>query len=57
MTLVEATERIMLQDDLEAADVIAQCLVQDGVDLRASAALQRVEKNRHRRQISFRRWA
>ncbi|MQG28432.1 MAG: hypothetical protein FI723_08575 [SAR202 cluster bacterium] len=44
MTLVEAAERIMLQDELEAADVIAQRLVQDGVDLRTSAALQRVEK-------------
>jgi len=44
VTLVGAAERIMLQDEPEAADVIAQRLVQDGVDLRTSAALQRVEK-------------
>ena len=44
VTLVEAAGRVMLQDEPEAADVIAQRLIQDGVDLRTGAALERVEK-------------
>ncbi|MCH7737002.1 MAG: mercuric reductase [Chloroflexi bacterium] len=44
VTLVEGAERIMLQDEPEAADMLAKKLVQDGVDLRTDAALQRVEK-------------
>lgn len=44
VTLVEGADRIMLQDELEAAEVVAQRLVQDGVDLRTNAPLQRVEK-------------
>ena len=44
VTLVEGADRIMLQDEPEAAEVIAKRLIQDGVDLRTNAALQRVEK-------------
>lgn len=44
VTLVEGATRIMLQDEPEAADVVAQRLTDDGVDLRTGAALERVEK-------------
>ncbi|MCH8988426.1 MAG: FAD-dependent oxidoreductase [Chloroflexi bacterium] len=44
VTLLEAAGRIMLQDEPEAADVVAQRLTEDGVDLRVDAALERVEK-------------
>jgi pyruvate/2-oxoglutarate dehydrogenase complex dihydrolipoamide dehydrogenase (E3) component len=45
VTLVEGADRIMLQDDPEASEVVAERLKQDGVDLRVNAAVQRVEKN------------
>ena len=44
VSLVEGAYRIMLQDEPEAAEVVAQKLVQDGVDLRTNAPLQQVEK-------------
>jgi len=44
VTLLEGAPRIMLQDEPEAAEVITQRLVQDGVDVRTNAAVQRVEK-------------
>jgi len=44
VTLIEGAERIMLQDEPEAAETVAQRLTQDGVNLRTNAALQRVEK-------------
>ncbi|MEE8466012.1 MAG: FAD-dependent oxidoreductase, partial [Dehalococcoidia bacterium] len=44
VTLVEAADRIMLQDEPEAAEVIARRLTDEGVDLRVSAAVERVEK-------------
>ena len=44
VTLVEGAGRIMLQDEPEAAEVVAQRLTADGVDLRTGAALERVEK-------------
>ena len=44
MTLVEGAGRIMLQDEPEAADVVAQRLSEDGVDLRIGAAVERVGK-------------
>jgi pyruvate/2-oxoglutarate dehydrogenase complex dihydrolipoamide dehydrogenase (E3) component len=44
VTLVEGADRIMLQDEPEAAEVVAQKLVQEGVDLKTNAPLQRVEK-------------
>ena len=44
VTLVEGADRIMLQDEPEAAEVIAKRLIQDGVDLRTNAALQRVDR-------------
>lgn len=44
VTLLEGAPRIMLQDEPEAAEVIAQRLVQDGVDLRTNFTVQRVEK-------------
>ena len=43
VTLVEGAERIMLQDEPEAAEMIAQRLKKEGVDLRTNAPLQRVE--------------
>ena len=43
VTLVEGAERIMLQDEPEVAEMIAQRLKEDGVDLRTNAPLQRVE--------------
>ena len=44
VTLIEGAPRIMLQDEPEAADVITQRLIRDGVDLRVGAAVERVEK-------------
>ena len=44
VTLIEAAERIMLQDEPEAAEIVAQRLKEDGVDLRTNSALQRAEK-------------
>ena len=44
VTLVEAAGRIMLQDEPEASEIVAQRLMQDEVDVRTDAALERVEK-------------
>jgi len=44
VTLVEGADRIVLQDEPEAAEVVAQKLVQEGVGLKTNAPLQRVEK-------------
>jgi pyruvate/2-oxoglutarate dehydrogenase complex dihydrolipoamide dehydrogenase (E3) component len=44
VTLVEGADRIMLQDEPEASEVVAERLKQDGVDLRVNAAVQRAEK-------------
>ena len=44
VTLVEGASRIMLQDEPEAADVLAQRLTADGVDLKVGAALEQVKK-------------
>ena len=44
VVLLEGAPRIMLQDEPEAAEAIAQSLTDDGIDLRISAAVQRVEK-------------
>jgi len=43
----------MLQDEPEAAGVIAQRLVQDGVDVRTNAAVQRVVKTSNGVWLSF----
>ena len=42
VTLLEAGPRVLLQDEPEAGDLIARCLVQDGVDLRLGSSAQRV---------------
>ena len=42
VTLVEAAPRILLNDEPEAADLLSQHLVNDGVDLRLNAAVHRV---------------
>jgi pyruvate/2-oxoglutarate dehydrogenase complex dihydrolipoamide dehydrogenase (E3) component len=42
VTLLEAAPRILLQDDPEAADLVAQRLTEDGVDLRLGSAVQQV---------------
>lgn len=44
VTLVEAAGRILLQDEPEAAETLAQRLTEDGVDIRTAAAVDRVEK-------------
>ena len=44
VTLVEAAGRIMLQDEPEASEVVAQRLMEEGVNLRTGAAVERVEK-------------
>ena len=44
VTLVEGADRIMLQDEPEAADAVARQLAEDGVTLKIGAALERVEK-------------
>ncbi|MDA1127606.1 MAG: FAD-dependent oxidoreductase [Chloroflexi bacterium] len=44
VTLVEGADRIMLQDEPEAADLVAKRLAEDGVDLRVGDTVQRVEK-------------
>ena len=45
VTLLEGADRIMLQDEPEAAEVLAQRLTEDGVDLRTGTAVERVGKN------------
>ena len=42
VTLLEAAPRILLHDEPEAADLLSQHLVGEGVDLRVNAAVQRV---------------
>ena len=42
VTLVEAAPRILLNDEPEAADLLSQHLIQDGVDLRLNAPVRRV---------------
>ena len=42
VTLLEGAERVLLQDEPEAADLVSNQLVRDGVDLRLSAMVQRV---------------
>lgn len=42
VTLLEAGSRILLQDEPEASDLIASCLISDGVELRLGAMVQRV---------------
>ncbi len=44
VTLVEGADRIMLQDEPEASETLANRLKQDGVNLLTDAAVQRVEK-------------
>ena len=45
VTLLEAGPRIMPQDEPEASDLIASCLIADGVELRLDAMVQRVWQN------------
>ena len=45
VTLLEAGPRILPQDEPEASDLIASCLITDGVDLRLGATVQRVWQN------------
>lgn len=45
VTLLEAAPRIMLQDEPEASEVLAQRLTEDGVILKVGAAVERVEKS------------
>ncbi len=42
VTLLEAAPRILLQDDLDAADLVGRQLTEDGVDPRLGATVQRV---------------
>ena len=44
VTLLEAAPRILLNDEPEAAELLSQHLVEDGVDLRLNATVQRVWK-------------
>lgn len=53
VTLVEGADRIVLQDEPEAAEVVAQKLVQEGVDLKTNAPLQRVEKTANGVRLIF----
>lgn len=43
--LLEAGPRILPQDELEASDLIASCLVADGVDLRLEAMVEKVQQS------------
>ena len=45
VTLLEAGPQILPQDEPEASDLIASCLISDGVDLRLGAMVQRVWQN------------
>ena len=42
VTLLEAAPRILLNDEPEAADLLSQHLIEDGVDLHLNATVQRV---------------
>ena len=44
VTLLEAADRVLLQDDPEASAVIAQQLTNEGIDLRLEVAMQSVER-------------
>ena len=44
VTLLEAAQRVLLQDEPEAAAMIADHLIREGVDLRLNAMVQRVEQ-------------
>ncbi|MFQ6026976.1 MAG: dihydrolipoyl dehydrogenase family protein [Dehalococcoidia bacterium] len=44
VTLLEGTSRILLQDEPEASELIAQTLAQDGVDLRLNTPLESVRQ-------------
>ena len=44
VTLLEAADRIMLQDEPEAAEVLTKRLTEDGVIMRVGTALEQVEK-------------
>ena len=44
VTLIEGANRIMLQDEPEAADLVTQRLSDEGVELKIGTAVERVEK-------------
>ena len=45
VTLVEALDRLLLNDDPEAAQIVADALTRDGVDLRQGAPVESVSTN------------
>ena len=47
VTLVEAMDRLLPNDEPEASRIVAQALRRDGVDLRLSAAVESVERSAH----------
>jgi len=55
VTLFEASERILLKDDEEAASVLREQLRRDGVEIVCGAALDRVEAAEGGKRVRFRR--
>ena len=47
VTLVEAMDRLLPNDEPEASRIVAQALRRDGIDLRLSAAVESVERSAH----------
>ena len=45
VTLLEAAPRVLLQDEPEAADLVSNHLIREGVDLRLNAMVQRVRQD------------
>ncbi|HCP23334.1 MAG TPA: hypothetical protein DIT90_04315 [Dehalococcoidia bacterium] len=54
VTLIEGANRIMLQDEPEAADLVTQRLSDEGVELKIGTAVERVEKMPERRGCCWR---
>ena len=54
VTLLEAAPRILLRDDASAAGIVARSLERDGIDLRCSAELLRIETRNAAKRIIYR---
>lgn len=53
VTLLEGADRILLHDEPEAAGVLAQRLIQEGVDLRLGQMVERVTQNGNGIQVAL----
>ncbi len=54
VTVLEAADRVLAQDDPDAAGVVANALRRDGVELLTAAEVARVERRGDERRVSYR---